>query len=60
METGVFLSGMSLHAVRHTLWAAVHGAAVIRLRTRLPADADPEQFAADILDAVLAGYSSRR
>jgi hypothetical protein len=46
-------------AIRRTLWAAVHGAAVIALRKRLPADADPDQLAADALDTVLAGCSSR-
>jgi hypothetical protein len=32
--------------IRHVLWAAVHGAAVITPRKRLPADADPDQLAA--------------
>jgi AcrR family transcriptional regulator len=59
IDAGVLLSGRSPTAVRRTLWAAVHGAAVIALRRRLPVDADPDQFAADTLDAVLAGWSSR-
>ena len=59
IDAGTFVSGMSPMAIRRTLWAAVHGAAVIALRKRLPADADPDQLAADTLDTVLAGCSSR-
>jgi hypothetical protein len=55
IATGTFLSEMSPIAVRRTLWAAVHGAAVIALRKRLPADTDRDRLAADTLDAVLAG-----
>jgi AcrR family transcriptional regulator len=60
VETGTFASGMSRAAMRRTLWAAIHGAAVIALRRRLPADADPDQLAAETLDLALAGCSSRR
>jgi AcrR family transcriptional regulator len=60
VDSGTFVSETSPARVRRTLWAAIHGAAVIALRRRLPADADPDQFAADTLDAVLAGCSSRR
>jgi AcrR family transcriptional regulator len=55
IATGTFLSEMSPTAVRRTLWAAVHGAAVIALRKRLPAESDRDRLAADTLDAVLAG-----
>jgi AcrR family transcriptional regulator len=57
VDTGTTLSETSTAAVRRTLWAAVHGAAAIALRKRLPADTDCDQLAADTLDAVLAGYS---
>ena len=60
MDAGVFVTKASPTAVRRALWAAIHGAAVIRLRRRLPADADPDQLAADTLDAALAGLSRRR
>jgi AcrR family transcriptional regulator len=55
IATGTFLSEMSPTAVRRTLWAAVHGAAVIALRKRLPAESHRDRLAADTLDAVLAG-----
>jgi AcrR family transcriptional regulator len=54
---GTFLSGTSATGVRRTLWAAVHGAAVIALRKRLPADTDCDQLAAAALDAVLYGLT---
>ena len=60
IETGTFVSGMSRAAMRRTLWAAAHGAAVIALRKRLPADPDPDRLAADTLDLALAGCSSSR
>jgi AcrR family transcriptional regulator len=60
MDAGVLVTGTSPQAVRRTLWAAVHGAAVIMLRSRLPADTDPDRLAADTLDAALAGWSRRR
>jgi AcrR family transcriptional regulator len=60
MDASTLVSGRSPTAIRRTLWAAIHGAAVIGLRKRLPADVDPDQLAADTLDAVLAGYSIRR
>ena len=57
VDTGTFRAETSPTAVRRTLWAAVHGAAVIALRKRLPADTDRDQLAADTLHTVLAGYS---
>jgi hypothetical protein len=54
---GTFLSGTCATGVRRTLWAAVHGAAVIALRKRLPADTDRDQLAAAALDAVLYGLT---
>jgi hypothetical protein len=60
MDASTLVSGRSPTAIRRTLWAAIHGAAVIGLRKRLPADVDPDRLAADTLDAVLAGYSIRR
>ena len=38
-----------------TLWTAVHGAAVMALRKRLPAATDPDRLVAELLDVVLAG-----
>lgn len=57
VSTGTFLPVTSPTTVRRTLWAAVHGTAVIALRKRLPADTDPDQLAAAILDAALYGLT---
>jgi hypothetical protein len=59
VASGEFVSDMPPRALRLTLWSEVHGAAVIRLRKRLPADVDSDRFAADTLDAALAGCLSR-
>ena len=59
VASGEFVSDMPPRALRLTLWSALHGAAVIRLRKRLPADVDPDRFAADTLDAALAGCLRR-
>jgi AcrR family transcriptional regulator len=57
VETGVFGSETSPATVRHTLWAAVHGAAAIALRKRVPADTDGDQLAAEALDVALYGLT---
>jgi AcrR family transcriptional regulator len=54
---GTFLPGTSATGVRRTLWAAVHGAAVIALRKRLPAGTDRDHLAAAALDAALYGLT---
>jgi AcrR family transcriptional regulator len=54
---GTFLAATSATGVRRTLWAAVHGAAVIALRKRLPADTDRDELAAAALDAALYGLT---
>ena len=59
VASGEFVSDMPPRALRLTLWSAIHRAAVIRLRKRLPADVDPDRFAADTLDAALAGCLRR-
>lgn len=56
VETGALAPDKPSGAVRRVLWAAIHGAAVIKLRRRLPADVEPDRLAAETLDAVLAGY----
>jgi AcrR family transcriptional regulator len=57
VSAGTFLPKTSATGVRRTLWAAVHGAAVIALRKQLPADTDGDQLAAAALDAVLYGLT---
>jgi AcrR family transcriptional regulator len=57
VSAGTFLPKTSPTGVRRMLWAAVHGAAVIALRERLPADTDGDQLAAAALDAVLYGLT---
>lgn len=59
LANGEFMSDMPPRALRVTLWSAIHGAAVIRLRKRLPADIDPDRFAADTLDVALTGCLRR-
>lgn len=53
VASGEFVSDMPPRALRPTLGSAIHRAAVIRLRKRLPAYVEPDRFAADTLDAAL-------
>ena len=55
VESGSFAADRPPATVRRLLWATIHGAAVIRLRNRLPANIDFDAFASETLDAALAG-----
>jgi AcrR family transcriptional regulator len=52
---GIFPAHLDAAAVVHVLWAAVHGAATLRLAQRLAPDEDPDRLAADTLEVTLAG-----
>ncbi len=55
VEAGQFPSALDVAAAFHILWAAVHGAATLRLCDRLAPEENPDLLAADTLDAAIAG-----
>jgi AcrR family transcriptional regulator len=58
VEAGVFPRALDVGAAFHILWAAVHGAATLRLCERLAPDENADLLASDTLDAAIAGLKS--
>jgi AcrR family transcriptional regulator len=58
VERGHFSTGVEPGAAMHVLWAGMLGAASINLARRLAPGEDPDALAADVLNAVLAGFST--
>jgi AcrR family transcriptional regulator len=57
-EAGSFPRTLDVGAALHILWAAVHGAATLRLCERLAPEENADLLASDTLDAAIAGLRS--
>jgi len=55
---GRFSDGVEPSAAMHVLWAGMLGAASIHLARRLAPGEDPDALAHDVLESVLAGFST--
>lgn len=58
VERRQFSSGVEPGAAMHVLWAGMLGAASINLAQRLAPGEDPDRLAHDVLESVLAGFST--
>ena len=58
IERGQFSRALDPAAALHVLWVAVLGAATIGLAKRLAPGEDPDALAHDVLEAVLAGFTT--
>jgi AcrR family transcriptional regulator len=58
IERGQFSRALDPAAALHVLWVAVLGAATIGLAQRLAPGEDPDALAHDVLEAVLAGFTT--
>ncbi len=58
VEGGHFSAGVEPGAAMHVLWAGMLGAASINLAQRLAPGEDPDALATDVLESVLAGFST--
>ena len=58
MERGEFSSSLNPAAALHVLWVGVLGAAAIGLAQRLAPGEDPDALAHDVLESVLAGFTT--
>jgi AcrR family transcriptional regulator len=58
VEQGHFSAGVEPAAAMHVLWAGMLGAASINLAHRLAPGEDPDALAHDVLESVLAGFST--
>lgn len=58
IERGHLPRGTDPAAAVHVLWAAIHGAAVIRLCDRLGPGEDPDALFQDVFEAALAGLQA--
>ncbi|MBM3819673.1 MAG: TetR/AcrR family transcriptional regulator [Acidimicrobiia bacterium] len=58
IERGQFSRALEPAAALHVLWVAVLGAATIGLAKRLAPGEDPDALAHDVLEAVLAGFTT--
>ena len=58
IERKQFSSGLNPASALHVLWVAMLGAATIGLAQRLAPHEDPDALAHDLLDAVLAGFTT--
>jgi AcrR family transcriptional regulator len=58
IERGQFSRTLDPAAALHVLWVAVLGAATIGLAKRLAPGEDPDALAHDVLEAVLAGFTT--
>jgi AcrR family transcriptional regulator len=58
VERGQFSAGVEPAAAIHVLWAGMLGAASINLARRLAPGENPDALAHDVLEAVLAGFST--
>jgi AcrR family transcriptional regulator len=60
MERGQFSQTIDPAAALHVLWVGMLGAATIGLAQRLAPGEDPDALAHDILESVLAGFTTNR
>lgn len=58
VERGRFSPGVEPAAAMHVLWAGMLGAASINLARRLAPGEDPDRLAHDVLESVLAGFTT--
>ena len=58
MERGQFSTALDPAAALHVLWAGVLGAAAIGLARRLAPGEDPDALAHDVLESMLAGFTT--
>jgi len=58
VERGQFSTGVEPAAAMHVLWAGMLGAASINLAKRLAPGENPDALAHDVLESVLAGFST--
>jgi AcrR family transcriptional regulator len=60
IECGHFARQLDPAAALHVLWAGMLGAATIGLGQRLAADEDADALARDVLDSLLAGFTTNQ
>ena len=58
IERGQFSSALNTGAALHVLWAGVLGAAAIGLAQRLAPGENPDALARDVLESLLAGFTT--
>lgn len=58
IDRGTFSRGLNAAAALHVLWVAVLGAATIGLSRRLAPGEDPAALARDVIDSLLAGFTT--
>jgi cytochrome b len=58
IERGQFSSALDPAAALHVLWAGVLGAAAIGLAQRLAPGESPDALARDVLESLLAGFTT--
>jgi AcrR family transcriptional regulator len=60
IEQGSFSRRLDAAAALHVLWAGVLGAATVGLAQRLAPGENPDALARDVLDAILAGFTTEQ
>ena len=58
IEAGLFSQGLNPAAALHVLWVGMLGAATIGLAQRLAPGEDPDALARDLLESLLAGFTT--